>query len=104
MRENKLIINNYKIVIFLISFFFIFKINYLGSKNYKQKLVLHLGNNCFHIHHWLTLILLIFLMYFIRYTKYIYFETLIIIFSAFVFEGLLFGDFYKFFYKNCINI
>tara|TARA_E500000178_G_C16497205_1_gene520018 strand:+ start:148 stop:483 length:336 start_codon:yes stop_codon:yes gene_type:complete len=103
-EKEHLKINKYKIFIFILAFLIIIKINYFGSKKTTQKLVLHLGKHCIHIHHWFSFLFLIFFMYFIRYCKYLYFESLIIIFSAFILEGFLFKDFYKFFYKNCINI
>ena len=96
--------NKFKIFLFIISFLLILKINYFGSNNKVQKLILHFGKHCYHIHHWFSFTILIFFMYFVRNCKLIYFESLIIIFSAFILEGFLFKDFYIFFYKNCINI
>jgi len=103
-KEEKYIkIKKYKIFIFVLTFLLILKINYFGSKKTTQKLVLHIGKNCIHIHHWFSLLILIFFMHFIRKCKYIYFETLIIIFSACIFEGLLFKDLLQF-KINCVNI
>lgn len=103
-EDEHIKIKNYKIVLFIVAFLLILKINYFGSKKTKQKLVFHIGNNCIHIHHWFSFLILLFFMHFIRNCKYIYFESMFIIIVAFIFEGLLFGDFYHFFYKNCINI
>ena len=96
--------NNFKIFLFIISFLLILKINYFGSAKKVQKLILHFGKHCYHIHHWFSFTVLIFFMYFIRNCKLIYFESLVVIFLAFILEGFLFKDFYIFFYKNCINI
>ena len=98
--------NNIKtnLIIFILSFLIIFKINFYNNKNKKQKLILYLGNNCYHIHHWLLLIILLYFMYMIRFIHIKYFEAITIIFLAFILEGLLFKDRFKFFHKLCINM
>lgn len=103
-EQEHIKIKYYKIVLFIVAFLLILKINYFGSKKTKQKLVFHIGKNCIHIYHWFSFLILLFFMHFIRNCKYLYFESMFIIIIAFIFEGLLFGDFYQFFYKNCINI
>ena len=99
--QNKISTN---IIIFILSFLLILKINYYNNKNKTQKLILYLGKNCYHIHHWLLLTLLIYFMYVIRYIDLKYFEAINIIFLAFILEGLLFKDRFNFFHKFCVNI
>jgi hypothetical protein len=103
-EQEHIKIKYYKIVLFIVAFLLILKINYFGSKKTKLKLVFHIGKNCIHIHHWFSFLILLFFMNFIRNCKYIYFESMFIIIIAFIFEGLLFDNFYQFFYKNCIYI
>jgi hypothetical protein len=104
MKINKKKEKKRKLIIFIISFLLILKINYFGNNNFKQKLVLHLGKNCYHIHHWFYLLILLIFTISIRYMKFKYFEMILIIFTAFISEGLMFNDWLKFYHKLCNNI
>jgi len=95
---------NIYIIIFIISFFVILYINYFKKKNEKQKLILYWKRDGYHIHHWITYALIIFIMICSRYTTNYIFQIFLTIFFAFIIEGFLFNDVFKIYYKNCEGI
>lgn len=95
-----------KLIVFIFAFLFMTYYNYFKPKdfNYKQKIILFWGEDCFHLHHWLSLTILIIIMVFSRYSSLYAFEIAVVILVAFILEGFMFGNFLNIFYKRCENL
>ena len=54
--------NIFVVIMFLISFAYNIKLNYMKKPSYIEELKLYWGNHCYHIHHWITFSMVIILI------------------------------------------
>lgn len=91
--------NYYLLISFVIGFYFMYMINYLPNlnNNTKQKIILYLDDKKYHIHHWLTLSILLIFFILGKYLKNnVFFEIILGILLGLIVEGLLFEDRFSF--------
>ena len=84
------------------SFLFMVLINYLPSfklPNFRQELDLFIGKNCYHIHHWLSFLLIVLLIVLARNIKKNTYHLIIGILIGCIFEDFLFRNVFSF--RNC---
>jgi len=81
----------YAILGFFLAFTLSTLINYLPKKT-DQKLILHLDGNCYHIHHWIIVAILVFLAFVVKYSSDNVFYTIIGILAGFAAEDFLFRN------------
>ena len=98
---NQIYKNKRNIFILLITlitgFLFAYVINYLPrNRTYRQELDLFIGKKCYHIHHWITLGIILGVFLIGYYNKsIILFYSVVGIMLGLIFEDFLFRDFLK---------
>ena len=85
------------IYLFIITLIITVRINYYKKPGVKEKLLLFWGKKgCFHIHHWITFIILSGVFILGKYASSTIFYIIITIFIAISCEDLLFRDIFNF--------
>ena len=84
----------------IVGFLITYRVNYLPQQiknnNSKQHLVLTWNSKRYHLHHWLTFTLIIFIMFISRYSNFKLFIILVGLLLGAILEGFLFKDWYVF--------
>lgn len=86
---------------FITGFLLFVIFHYIPSKKYniKMELDLFIKSNCFHVHHWITILLIIIFMFVGRYTTIYYFIFIIGLLFGILVEDLLFRNVFNLY--NC---
>ena len=105
------LINDYVIIFIaaIIGFILAVVINYIPSKHhhmdksYRQEIDLFIANNCYHIHHWMSLTLVLLFLFIGKFYSDTYFFIILIgLLIGIILEDFLFGDVFKI--RNNCNI
>jgi hypothetical protein len=62
----------------------------MSKKNFRQELDLLIGNNCYHIHHWIYFTIIIIIIFIGKYINIFFFYSIIGILIGFILEDFLF--------------
>lgn len=86
---------------FMSGFFLFIIFHYIPSKKYniKMELDLFIKSNCFHIHHWISTLIIIIFMFIGRYIAIYYFKFIIGLLVGILVEDFLFRNVFKLY--NC---
>jgi hypothetical protein len=91
------------IIIFLISFAYNMKLNYIKKPTYIEELKLYWGNKCYHIHHWITFSVVIGLILIGMYAPRMISYIIIAMSLGSIAEDFLYNDIFIL-KENCTNI
>ncbi len=79
-------------LMFLMSFLYNIKLNYIKKPTYIEELKLYWGNKCYHIHHWITFSIIITLILISMYAPRIISYMIIAFSLGSIAEDFLFHD------------
>ena len=86
----------------ILGFIILVCLNYFPQKkNYKEELDFFIGKHCFHIHHWISLSIIILFMMAGRYASLTHYRFLIGILLGAIMEDFLFRNIFNI--RNCHN-
>jgi hypothetical protein len=111
--SNKYYIDNYimklttshyvfLIIVFILSFAYNVKINYMKDATFIEELKLYWGENCYHIHHWITFSFIIFIVILVQISPPIISYIIIAFSLGAIIEDFLFSDIFII-KEMCVN-